>query len=292
MKVYPECGPCMVRQASEAIDLATNDSDLKIDTINEVFKYLSKNFKVGAPSNKIGSNMHRIIKMKTKCHDPYIKKKEIGNQIAIDLFPKVEKILKEDDSLENYVKIAIIGNILDFAALGLDIDFEKMINDSFNQDLAINHIEDFKNSMKKVDSLLYLVDNTGEIVFDKLLIEKLRSYDINITVAVKEKPILNDACMEDAIAIGLDKIVNLITTGTDSVGIVYGDLSDEFREIFNSHSFIISKGLGNYEGLTEVNLDEKDVFYLFSAKCSAIAKDSNVNLGDNILLSQKMIHKD
>jgi len=284
MKVYPECGPCMLRQAGEAIDLATDDPDLKIKTVNEVFKFLADNFKVDTSSNKVGSNMHRIIKKKTKCHDPYIKEKEIGNQIANDLLPKVEKMLKEEDTLENYVKIAIIGNILDFGGLGLNIDFEKMINESLNKDLAINHIKDLEKTLENTDSLLYLVDNTGEIVFDKLLIEKLKDYDLDITVAVKEKPILNDACMEDAIAIGLDKLANLVTIGTDSVGLVYDDLSPEFREIFNSHNFIISKGLGNYEGLTEINLENKDVFYLFSAKCSAIAKDSNVCEGDNVLL--------
>ena len=287
MKVYPECGPCMLRQAGEAIDLATDDQRLKIDTINNVFKFLASNFKVGASSNKIGTNMHRIIKKKTKCHDPYIKKKEIGTQIAIGLFDEVQKILKKDNSLENHVKIAILGNILDFAALGLGSDFEKMIKDNLKKDLAINHIEDLKRTIENEDSLLYLVDNTGEILFDKMLIEKFASYDLDITVAVKEKPILNDACMEDAIAIGLEKLATLVSTGTDSVGVVYDDLSTDFREIFDSHSFIISKGMGNYEGLTELNLKNKDVFYLFSAKCSAIAKDSNVNIGDNILLKSK-----
>ncbi|MDR2967930.1 MAG: ARMT1-like domain-containing protein [Methanobacteriaceae archaeon] len=287
MKVYPECGPCMLRQAGEAIDLATDNPKLKIETINEVFKFLASNFKVGASSNKIGSNMHKIVKKKTKCYDPYIKEKEMGNLIAIGLFDKVEKILKKDDSLENYVKIAIIGNILDFGGLGLDIDFEKMIDESLNKDLAINHIEDFKNTLENADSLLYLVDNTGEIVFDKLLIEKLKEYDLDITVAVKEKPILNDACMEDAIAIGLDELTNLVSIGTDSVGLVYDDLSQEFKEIFTSHNFIISKGLGNYEGLTEINLKNKEVFYLFSAKCSAIAKDSNVEVNDNVFLKSK-----
>jgi len=289
MKVYPECGPCMLRQAGEAINLATDDEKLKIETVNEVFKYLASNFKPGASSNKIGTNMHRIIKKKTKCYDPYIKQKERGNQIAINLFSKVEKILKEDDSLENYVKIAIIGNILDFGGLGLNIDFEKMINESLNKGLAINHIDDFKKTLENAKSLLYLVDNTGEIVFDKLLIEKLKEYDLDITVAIKEKPILNDACMEDAIAIGLDKLANLVSIGTDSVGLVYDDISPEFKEIFDSHNFIISKGLGNYEGLTELNLENKDVFYLFSAKCSAIAKDSNVEKNDNVLLKSNNI---
>lgn len=289
MKVYPECGACMLRQAREAIDLATDDPNLKIETINQVFKFLADNFNVGASSNKIGSNMHRIIKKQTNCFDPYIKEKKIGNQIAIDLFPKVEKILKEDNSLENYVKIAIIGNILDFGGLGLDIDFEKLINESLNKNLAINHIAELENTIENSDSLLYLADNTGEIVFDKLLIEKLKDYDLDITVAVKANPILNDACMEDAIAIGLYKLVNLVTIGTDSVGLIYDDASPEFKEIFDSHDFIISKGLGNYEGLTEIDLQNKDVFYLFSAKCSAIAKDSKVQEKDNVLLKSNSL---
>ena len=284
MKIYPECGPCMLRQAGEAINLATDDDDLKIKTLNEVFKFLANNFKVGSSSNKVGSQMHRIIKMKTKCYDPYIKEKKIGNQIAMNLFPKVEKILKKDSSLENYVKIAIIGNILDFGGLGLNIDFEKMINESLSKDLAINHIKNLEKTLENADSLLYLVDNTGEIVFDKLLIEKLKDYDLDITVAVKEKPILNDACMEDGIATGLDKLTNLVSIGTDSVGLVYDDISPEFKEIFDSHNFIISKGLGNYEGLTEINLENKDVFCLFSAKCSAVAKDSEVKENDNVFL--------
>jgi uncharacterized protein with ATP-grasp and redox domains len=257
MKIYPECGVCKLRQAGEAINLATDDSKLKIEIMNEVFEFLAENFKKGASTNKIGTKIHRIIKKKTNCYDPYFKEKEIGNKIAINLIPRTEKILKKDNTLENYVKIAIIGNIIDFGGLRLDTNFEKMIDESFNKDLAVNHVTKLEKALEKEDSLLYLADNTGEIVFDKLLIEKLKNYDLDITLAVKEKPILNDACMEDAIAIGLEKITNLVSTGTDSVGIVYDYLSSEFKEIFNSHNFIISKGMGNYEGLTELNLENK-----------------------------------
>ena len=128
-----------------------------------------------------------------------------------------------------------------------------------------------------------MVDNTGEIVFDKLLLEKIKEYDVDITVAVKERPILNDACMEDAIEAGLDELATLISTGSDSVGVVESMISDEFKEILTSSPFIISKGMGNYEGITEMSFDKQDIFFLFCTKCPAISKDLGVDEGSHIL---------
>ncbi|MGZ7048140.1 MAG: ARMT1-like domain-containing protein, partial [Methanobacterium sp.] len=127
-------------------------------------------------------------------------------------------------------------------------------------------------------------DNNGEIVFDKLFIQKLTEYDVDVTVALKEKPILNDACVEDAEQIGLYKVAKLVSTGTDSIGIIYGDMSDEFKEIFNKADVVIAKGLGNYEGLTAMELGTKPVFCLLNAKCGPIARDIGVNIGDNVVI--------
>ncbi|KZX16915.1 hypothetical protein MBCUT_04660 [Methanobrevibacter cuticularis] len=283
MKVYYECGACFLRQAREAMDLATDDVDIKITLMQSIFEYLADNYNTEASSNKVGTDIHRMIKSKTNCEDPYIKEKRLGNQIAMDLLPKFQKILSKDASLENYTKIAIIGNILDFGALGLDIDLEALIRNSLKKKLVINETKKLEKSLNNVDSLLYLVDNTGEIVFDKLLIEKLKKeYGVDITVAVKSKPIINDACLEDALSIGLDEIANVVTIGADSVGIIYEYSSPAFQKIFNSHDLVISKGLGNYEGLTELSpeLQNKDVYCLLSAKCSAIAKDIGLDEGD------------
>ncbi|MDR0912008.1 MAG: ARMT1-like domain-containing protein [Methanobrevibacter sp.] len=297
MKIYYDCGACFLRQSKEAIDLATNDSDLKLEIIEEILKYLAINFKKGASSNKIGTDIHRIIKNRTGNNDPYIKQKKLGNKIAIDILPKFQSILKNNNDLKSFIKSAILGNILDFGALGLTSDLEKLINNGINKELGIDDIEEFKKTLKKHDKVLYLADNTGEIIFDKLLIEYLiKHYNLKIIYAVKENPILNDACLEDGRMIGLDKITELITTGTDSIGIVYEYLSPEFRKIFNESEFIISKGLGNYEGLTEImdkeiinkeiidkQIKQKDIYCLLCAKCSAIAKDLNVKYHDMVL---------
>ena len=286
MKISYECGPCFLRQAREAMDLSCDDDMLKIEIMNDIFDFLADNFSKDTNSNKTGSIMHNIIKSKTGCEDPYFKEKIESNEIAMKYLPVVKEILDENDSLENYVKIAIIGNILDFGAFTLDDDIDAIIKDSLNDDLAVKHINEFENSLKKHDRVLYLVDNTGEIVFDKLLMNKIKEYGVDIVIAVKSEPILNDACMKEALEAGLDEVGEIVEIGAGTVGYVDSEISDEFREIFNSHEFIISKGMGNYEGLTEIDLSDKDIYFLLCAKCNTIANDIGVNLRDMLLLKK------
>ena len=119
MKISYECGPCFLRQAKEALDLSTDDEALKMEIMGDIFKFLSGNFESGTNSNSTGSAMH---------------------EIALRYLPEVEKILRDDDSLENYVKISIIGNILDFGAFTLDDDIESVIRQSLKKDLISEHL--------------------------------------------------------------------------------------------------------------------------------------------------------
>ncbi len=268
------------------MDLSCDDDLLKIEIMNDIFNFLADNFSKDTNSNKTGSMMHNIIKSKTGCEDPYFREKIQGNEIALKYLPIVKEILKENDCLENYVKIAIIGNILDFGAFTLDDDIDAIINDSLNDELAVKDIVEFENSLKKHDKVLYLVDNTGEIVFDKLLMAKIKEYELDITIAVKSEPILNDACMKEALEAGLDEFGKIVEIGAGTVGYVDSEISDEFRQIFDSHEFVISKGMGNYEGLTEIDLSDKDVYFLLCAKCNTIARDIGVNLKDMLLFKK------
>ena len=286
MKISYECGACFLRQAKEAMDLACDDENLKLEIMSDIFNFLADNFQLNTNSNKTGSIIHNIIKTKTGCDDPYYNEKIEANDLALKYLPEVEAILEEDDSLENYVKIAIVGNILDFGAFTLDDDIESVIKSSLNKELVVCDIDEFENALKKHDKVLYLVDNTGEIVFDKLLLSKIKEYDLDITIAVKSEPILNDACMSDAVDVGLDEFGELVEIGAGTVGFVDSEISDEFREIFNDHEFIISKGMGNYEGLTEIDLTGKEPFFLLCTKCNTITRDIGVNLHDMLLLKK------
>ena len=286
MKISYGCGPCFLRQAREAMDLSTDDENLKMEIMEDIFKFLSKTFKNGTNSNKTGSYIHSLIKQKTNCYDPYVNEKKLANEIALKYLPIAQKILDENDCLENRVKIAIVGNILDFGAFTLDDDIESFIKDSLSKYLAVKDIGNFENSLNKHDKVLYLVDNTGEIVFDKILLSEIKKYDLDITIAVKSFPILNDACMEDAINAGLDEFGEIVEIGAGTVGYVDSEISDEFREIFNEHEFIISKGMGNYEGLTEIDLSDKDIYFMLCAKCGTISRDIGVELHDMLLLNK------
>lgn len=284
MKVYYECAPCFLRQAKEALDLATDEESLKMEIMEEISDILAQEFRYGAVSNAIGTSIHRLIKERTGNDDPYLDIKGKCNKVAGEFLPQMIEILNDKKDLEIFVKAAILGNLIDFGALGVHFDPLKMMKDNIKAPLVINHTQDLEKCLKSVKSVLYLADNTGEIVFDKLLIEKIQEYDVEVTVALKEKPILNDACLVDAYQTGLDKVANLITTGTDSVGVIYNQVSPEFQKMLDESELIISKGLGNYEGLTEMNFGKKDVFCLLNAKCGPTSRDIGVNIGSNVMV--------
>lgn len=121
---------------------------------------------------------------------------------------------------------------MDFGAFTIDTDVGSLISSALERNLAVKDIDEFENALKKYDKVLYLVDNTGEIVFDKLLLSKIKQYDLDITIAVKSRPIINDACRQDAINVGLDEFGEIVDIGAGTVGYVDSEISDEFREIF------------------------------------------------------------
>lgn len=272
-----------MRQVKEVIDLSCNEESLKFELMQNCMMHMADNFNEDSQPNKIATEVNQYIKQKTNCADAYLMQKEMSNEIALSLMPKVRDILKNDDSLETHVKLAIVGNILDFGAYGVNTDFKSLIRTNLNKSLSINDIEEFEKAMDFHSDALYLVDNAGEIVFDKLLIEKIKEYEVDVTVAVKDSPIVNDACMKEAIDAGLGELAEIVSVGSDSGGIVEEMFSDDFRSVFDKSNFIISKGMANYEGLTEINLEEKDVFSLLCSKCNPISKSLSVDIGSFVL---------
>ena len=256
---------------------------MKFELIQNCIKHMADNFNKDSQPNKLATEVNQYIKRETGCEDAYFKQKEISNEIALSLIPNINEILKTDDSLETYVKLAIVGNILDFGAYDLNSDFKRLIEDNLNKSLSINDVEELEKALELHDEALYLVDNSGEIVFDRLLIEKIREYGVNVIVGVKSGPIVNDACEKEAIDAGLDELAEITTLGCDSGGIVQEMFSDDFRKLFDESRLIISKGMANYEGLTEMDLSNKDVFVLLCSKCNPISKNLGVDITSLVL---------
>jgi len=282
VKVKYECASCMLRQSREAIENSVEDFDERMNITLKVLDFMNKNFKKGTNSNKLGTDLHHMIMKLTENDDPYKSFRIDGNKLAKKLIPTVQKIIDEDPSLESYVKIAVCGNIIDFGALTQDTDMEMLIRKKITEELIINDVALLDEELKQAEKILYLTDNGGEIVFDKLLIEKIKNdYDLEIILALKEAPILNDAIVSDAYDLGLDEYTTVISTGANSVGVVKDYISDNLHELLNSVDLVISKGMGNFEGLTEMQVDSP-IFFLLNTKCNVISSEIGVKLGSSI----------
>ncbi len=288
VKVNYECASCMLRQSREAIEHATENHEKRMDVTLKVLNFMNENFRKGTNSNKLGTDLHHMIMTETNNNDPYKKLREEGNEIAQRLIPMVNELIEKDESLENYVKIAVAGNVIDFGALDENTDMESLLKRQITRKPAINETKSLDMDLKKAKNILFLTDNGGEIVFDKLLIKKIKEdYDVNITVALKENPILNDALIPDAEKLNIDKYAHIISTGASSVGVVKDYISKELKEYMDSVDLIISKGMGNYEGLTEMHI-ETPVFFLLTTKCNVISREIGVPLGSPVIVKKNL----
>lgn len=286
MKVNYECASCMLRQSREAIEHATNDIEKRMDVTLKVLEYMDENFKKDINSNKLGTDLHQMIMKETNNNDPYKELREEGNQVAKKLIPMINELIKKDDSLENYLKIAVAGNVIDFGAFEEDTNMESLLTEQIIKNPAINDCEKLEKDLEKATKILYLADNGGEIVFDKLLIKKIKEdYDVDIILALKENPIINDAIVSDAEELNLDKYAKIISIGASSVGVVKDYISDELREYMDSVDLIISKGMGNYEGLTEMYI-KPPVYFLLTVKCNVITREIGVPVGSPVVLKK------
>lgn len=283
MKTHLECIPCFIKQSLEAARMATNDEKIHEKVIKEVMKHL-QNISFNDSPPELSKDVHRIIKNITKSDDPYKKVKQQSNENAEKLYPYLKELVdKADDSLLKAIQLSIVGNVIDFGT------FKRFdVNESINNDMKEKFVDQgysrFKEVLDKSKSILYLGDNTGEIFFDKLLLEEISKRGKQITYVVKANPVINDAMLEDAIFAGIDKIATVIEgdAGQDksTPGILLKFASEEFLDIFNSADMVISKGQGNYESL---NLSNREVFFLLMVKCHLVGNDIGIDEGSFVL---------
>ena len=284
MKTYLDCIPCFFRQGLEAARMATQDEEKQREVLDEIAKELPQ-ISVNSTPPEMGRKIHRIVRQITGSSDPYKKIKDKYNKIALRLYPKLkERVRKAKDPLLMSIRVAIAGNIIDFGVKNAHIDIEKEVEQILKQDFAIFDYIPFKKVLGHTDELLYIADNSGEVFFDKIMIELIiEKLNKKVTYVVREKPIINDATVEDALFCGIDKIARVISSGSDGPGTFLSLATDEFRSYFNRAKLIISKGQGNYETLSG---EDKPIFFLLKAKCPVIARDVGCKAGDIVLKGQ------
>ena len=290
MKIQPECSICIIHRGYQQISAATKNKEVQFRALRELFKFLSENFRSDATPAWIGTQRDRIIKRITGNPDPYAERKSLSNKKALEYLPLAESIvnnsLSQKERFRKACLCAIVGNIMEFDIPGHEFDYQKLRELIINAEaeLVIDEIENIYELARKAKEIMYLTDNAGEIVFDTLLVKELKSLGCRVTVAVKGGPVLNDATLADAKLAGMDKIADsVVTTGTDAVGLQPSECSKEFLKIYNKADFVIAKGMGYAETLTELDLKVPHGL-LFRTKCNPVANYFGVERNKNVAI--------
>jgi uncharacterized protein with ATP-grasp and redox domains len=283
MNTSLDCIPCFVRQALDSARFASGDPAVHEDALRHALRAAAEMDLSQSPP-AIGQQIHRRLRESSGVADPYRDAKDRFNRMALSMLPALrERVESAADPLALAARFAIAGNVID---MGVNVGLtEEEARASFDRALSepfVGDVEAFRRAIDEARSILYLADNAGEIVFDRLLIERL-PLD-RVVVAVRGFPVINDATRIDARMAGLDELVEVIDNGSDAPGTILADCSPGFRRRFAEADLILAKGQGNFETLSD---EPANLFFLFKAKCPVIAADARVALGTHALLKSK-----
>jgi len=293
LKVEVECASCLLHRGYMEILEATNDRSLQFEATSALTRLLSRKFKPTAVPAKLGTKRDRLIKKVTGNPDPYAKKKWLSNKQALELLPQAKRLVASASSPESKFHraclCAVVGNIIEFDIPQHEFKFEdlgKLIQQAEN-DLVVDEIAQMYEIAKRAKNILYLTDNAGEIAFDTLLVRELKNLGAHVSVAVKGKPILNDATVQDAKTVGMHEVADeLISNGTDTVGLILPECSKHFLSRYKTVDLVVAKGMGYAETLTEIKLKTPHAL-LLRTKCQPVANYFGVSKGKNVVKLMK-----
>lgn len=281
-----ECISCFISQAIRASRMVTRDRGVIEKVVREVIRCLL-NVEWNIPPMLLAPQLYGIVRRITGSHDPYYEVKKLSNKVMLALYSEIRRAVEEsNDPLLSALKVAAVGNMIDFGALSYNVNtsnIKYIIHNVLTRDFTMNDYKVFREKLMRARKLLYFFDNAGEIVLDKLLIETiLQIRRLNkIIFVVKGGPLINDATIDDLREVGLDRIecaeVKTISNGDPGTGYPMDSL--EILKWIRESDIVVAKGQGNYELFSSV----RGVFFLLIVKCPVIARYLNANVGDIVL---------
>ena len=313
MKINPRCTYCLLSRVHYQCRLSTDDIFLTNKVMKSCIETLGKEYDPEKTSTHIGTAVHRKCFEVLNDSDPYRYVKEGNNKTALEVLPDVRKLIygenekgeaysfesspkPEDDIFKNVVLAAVIGNYFDFGVMGQDASdagFKQKFISYFNDGLKIN---DTKEMMKLLSDVVYITDNCGEIVFDREVLEiiqKIQQKSFNpeignekstrpkLTLVVRGAPILTDATMKDADELKMEDVADkILTTGSNAIGVCMKELPAETLTAMKNATLIISKGMANYESLSDEKLGP--IAFLLRTKCEAVAESLGIETGQSV----------
>jgi hypothetical protein len=290
MRLSLDCVYCIVKKADKLYSQYETNEKKKLSFMKKVFKIVS-DFKEDDTAPYLNSKIMKLLNEELNINDPYFEIKKEYNKMLESLENEILSIIySSEDKLITSLKYAMVGNFIDFGAMDtIDVkDLNNIINSAKDMQINDQEYKTFKEQIEYANRLVYLTDNAGEIVFDKVFIKILKELypNLNIDVIVRGKPILNDATLEDAKEVGLCNIVNVIDNGTAIPGTQLDQISDEARCIIDNADLIISKGQGNFETLLGCG---KNIYYVFLCKCDIFTKRFNIEKFKGVFINERNI---
>jgi len=284
LKATVDCVHCYLKQAVSCMRMAGLNEDDQHEILFKLMDYVK-----GLDRNATPAENSTYAVLKTYelmgVDDPYKEVKRQSNDLALELYPRLKQMLDEyGDRLHSALKIAVAGNVIDLG-IRRSFDIEGELRYSIETGFSKDHYYRFKQKLEKVDEVLFLGDNAGEVVFDKVLVEELVRLGKRVTYVVKEGPVLNDSTMEDAVYVGMDKVARVITTGSRFLGVSFKHMSQEFADALYKAPLIISKGQANFESLEQHEMARDRIFFLLKIKCDEVAKAAGAALGDVVFFT-------
>lgn len=290
MRTYFDCYSCFVRQALDACRTSGVDDETTRDILVEVGAGFAS-FPIDATPPVMAGTIRDLLYRRTQIADPYYDIKRRSTELALALYPELRsRIDRSEDRLRTAVVLAIVGNIIDYGVGNgeeiesrLDALLEAELSAAARESSRLFAVGELTERLVTAETLLYIGDNAGETVFDRLLIEELTHShpQLSVVYAVHDAPILNDALDADARDAGIAEGAQIVSSGSRVPGTILAETNLPFRERFESADVVLCKGQGNYETLSD---EHRDVFFLLMAKCPVVARDVGCAVGDVLLI--------
>lgn len=280
-----ECVPCLFRQTLDAVRRHSDDADFHERVLREVAGWVHQT-DLKQPPPLIAQRLHRFLCERTGIADPYAEDKRRDNALALRLLPELrERLARSDDAFRLALRMAIAGNQIDLGPKNA-MTVEEVLNAvrSVEEQPFVGDVQAFQRHAERAERILYLADNAGEIVIDRLLVEALGPG--KVTVVVRGQPVINDATLEDAEAAGLTEICTVVSNGDDVPGTILERCTSEVQSLFQTADLVISKGQGNYETLSE---NPREIYFLFKVKCPVIGDDIGHPVGTQVLWKRSAV---
>jgi len=285
LRAYADCVHCYLKQAVSCMNLAGIDEDMQHEVLYKLMDEIKNYNREKTPAENSTLALLKTYELIGN-YDPYKAVKRKSNDLALELYPQLRQMMDAaEDKLDCALKIAVAGNVIDLG-INRDFDISEALRHSMEIGFSINHLEKFREKITAAKRVMIIGDNSGEIVFDKILAGHLKELGKDVVYVVKEKPILNDETLDDAIYTGMDKIARVIANGSGYLGTCLHTVSKQFFDEFCRSDVVLAKGQANYESLEKEKISEGKVFFLLRAKCGLVAENIGVKLLDMVFLSR------